>query len=73
MSTTSLYKREYLPGYTGHVPKKNNVFGCTAGDINRILIQKGDYKPSNYDVDMAVGKPQYVQRTFYSKPPLQDN
>ena len=50
------YKKEYLPGYTGHVPKKNDIFGCTAGDINKILTHKA-YKPSNYDVDIAVGKP----------------
>lgn len=65
------YNKEYLPGYTGHVPKKNEVFGCTAGDINKI-ITKTAYKPSNYDVDISVGKPQFAQRDFYSKPPQQD-
>jgi hypothetical protein len=67
-----IYKKEYLPGYTGHVPKKNDIFGCTAGDINRIITGTG-YKPSNFDVDIAVGRnPAYAQRTFYSKPPLKD-
>ena len=65
------YKKEYLPGYTGHVPKKNEVYGCTAGDINKIITNTG-YKPSNYDVDIAVGKPQYGKRDFYSNPPSQD-
>lgn len=65
------YQKDYLPGYTGHVPKKNHIFGCTAGDINKIITNRG-YKPSNYDVDIAVGKPQYAQRTFYSKPPETD-
>jgi len=51
------YKKEYLPGYTGHVPKKNDLFGVTAGDANQILISpkgtdkffSGDLvvKPSN--------------------------
>jgi len=50
------YDREYLPGYTGHVPKKNEIFGCTAGDINRIISNKGA-KPSEYDVEVAVSKP----------------
>ncbi len=50
------YTKEYLPGYTGHVPRKNDVYGCTSGDINRIVTGTG-YKPSNYDVDIAVGKP----------------
>lgn len=31
------FRKEYLPGYTGHVPKKNEIFGCTTGDINRII------------------------------------
>ena len=65
------YKKEYLPGYTGHAPKKNEVYGCTAGDINRIIMGAGS-KPSNYDVDVAVGKPSYAQREFYSKPPAVD-
>jgi hypothetical protein len=47
-----------LPGYTGHVPKKNEVYGCTAGDINR-LITKEAQKPSKYDIDVAVSKPTY--------------
>ena len=35
------FKKEYLPGYTGHVPAKNDMFGMTAGDINRIIIDNG--------------------------------
>lgn len=63
------YRKEYLPGYTGHVPKKNDIFGCTAGDINRIITKTG-YKASNYDVDIAVNSnPAHALRTFYSKPP----
>jgi len=59
------YNKHYLPGYTGHVPKKNEIFGCTAGDINKIITDTG-YKPSNFDVDISVGKPQFAQREFYS-------
>ena len=33
------YRKEYLPGYTGHVPYKNDIFGMTAGDINKQLIR----------------------------------
>lgn len=33
------YRKEYLPGYTGHVPKKNDIYGCTAGDINKIIAK----------------------------------
>ena len=35
------YKKEYLPGYTGHVPKKNDMFGLTAGEVNRVLVSRG--------------------------------
>ena len=59
MATDIDYKKEYLPGYTGHVPKKNEIFGCTAGDINRI-ITKVAYKPSNYDVDVGQNQAQYA-------------
>jgi hypothetical protein len=37
------FKKEYLPGYTGHVPKKMDIFGLTAGEINRTLITPGGY------------------------------
>lgn len=47
------------------------MFGCTAGDINRIIMGK-DGKPSNYDIDVAVGKPSYATREMYSKPPAVD-
>ena len=66
-----VFKKEYLPGYTGHVPKKNDIFGCTAGDINRILTRQA-YKSSNYDVDIAQQPVMHAQRTFYSKPPEKD-
>jgi hypothetical protein len=62
------YKKEYLPGYTGHVPQKNNIFGCTAGDINKIVAEK-IVKPSNLDIDNATENANLPQRTFYSRPP----
>jgi hypothetical protein len=71
MSSEVEYKKQYLPGYTGHVPRKNDVYGCTAGDINRIITKTG-YKPSNYDVEVAASKPQFAQRDLYSNPPAQD-
>jgi len=51
-----VYKKEYLPGYTGHAPRKNEIYGLTAGDINKIITNTA-HKPSNYDVDIATGKP----------------
>ncbi len=31
LATPTDYTKEYLPGYTGHVPSKNERFGATAG------------------------------------------
>lgn len=42
--TASDYGKEYLPGYTGHVPSKNERFGATAGQIKReILADSGKH------------------------------
>ena len=35
------WAREYLPGYTGHVPTKNDFCGKTAGSINREINLAG--------------------------------
>ena len=32
------YTKEYLPGYTGHVPQKDELFGMTTGEVNRFII-----------------------------------
>lgn len=31
LATPTEYAKEYLPGYTGHVPSKNERFGASAG------------------------------------------
>jgi len=36
-----MWGREYLPGYTGHVPLKNDLFGKTAGHINKEICVSG--------------------------------
>jgi len=44
LATPSLYSKEYLPGYTGHVPSKNERFGSTIGQIKReILTDSGKH------------------------------
>lgn len=41
---TSFYNKDYLPGYTGHVPSKIERFGSTAGQIRReIHADKGHH------------------------------
>lgn len=32
------FNKEYMPGYTGHVPTKVDQFGMTAGDVNRAIL-----------------------------------
>lgn len=53
------FKKDYLPGYTGHVPNKQEIFGRSEGDINKILIGT-IYKPSNYDIDVFHEKPRFA-------------
>lgn len=36
-----IYRRNYLPGYTGFVPTKNDFFAMTAGKINKEIIMNG--------------------------------
>lgn len=43
-----LWNREYLPGYTGFVPTKNDLFGKTAGNINKEICIAGG-KGENLD------------------------
>lgn len=33
------YTKKYLPGYSGHVPAKNDLFGITTGTANQILVK----------------------------------
>ena len=40
-ATTRPWVREYLPGYTGHVPTKNDFCGKTSGSINREICLAG--------------------------------
>lgn len=48
MKETTPYKKEYLPGYTGFVPSKNDMFGMTAGDINRKIVDGGGSAALHY-------------------------
>ena len=49
------FNKEYLPGYTGHIPYKKEIYGCTLGDINKIVSGKPTNKVSNFDVDDHTG------------------
>lgn len=47
---TLIQRKEYLPGYTGHVSQKQNIIGCTEGEIGRQLSQKS-FKYTNADLE----------------------
>jgi hypothetical protein len=64
------YRKEYLPGYTGFVPQKKNVFGCTAGDTNRLLTNRM-VKPSLVDIENSTKTQVLTGRDFFAKTPNQ--
>ncbi len=45
LATPSDYNKEYLPGYTGHVPSKMERFGATAGQIKREILHDAGKHP----------------------------
>lgn len=45
LATASEYKKDYLPGYTGHVPSKNERFGSTTGTIKKEILADGGTHP----------------------------
>ena len=51
LATPSDYKKEYLPGYTGHVPSKNERFGATAGQIKREILADRGVHPINMAIE----------------------
>ena len=51
------FKKEYLPGYTGHVPFKKEIYGCSLGDINRIVTGKPVLKSTTFVLDERRSKP----------------
>lgn len=51
-TTPNRWVREYLPGYTGHVPTKNDFCGKTAGSINREICIAGGIQDEIYASEM---------------------
>lgn len=61
------FKREYLPGYTGHVPYKKEIYGCSLGEVNKIVLGKPVQKSHTLGDEPAEG-----HRNLYRDPPEQD-
>ncbi len=49
LATQNDHTKEQLPGYTGHVPSKNERFGVTAGKIEREILANSGKNPNIID------------------------
>lgn len=72
LATPTDYTKEYLPGYTGHVPSKNERFGATAGQIKReILADQGKHPIILDSLRERDDSKRLYSSTFV--PPIDDN
>ena len=71
LATPSEFRKQYLPGYTGHVPSKNERFGATAGQIKKeILTDSGKHPimiPRNMDESGRLYSSKFVPRIDENK------
>lgn len=37
--TATQFKKDYMPGYTGHLPTRQVRFGVTSGQMKREIVQ----------------------------------
>lgn len=72
LATPTDYNKEYLPGYTGHVPSKNERFGATAGQIKREILADSGKHPIILD---SLRERDDSKRLYASTfvPPIDDN
>lgn len=69
---TRVFNKEYLPGYTGHVPTKNDMFGMTAGDINKHIVVNGGHISYPQPMGSTYAHRFYNQSTTPSNKPNKD-
>jgi hypothetical protein len=43
--TPSIFSKDYLPGYTGHVPSKQERFGASIGHIKKEIHKDQGFHP----------------------------
>lgn len=63
-----LQKKEYVPGYTGFVARKKDVYGCTVGEVSRQLNHES-YKYTNFTADNEAQSGINRFKTYYSYKP----
>ena len=50
--TLTDFTKEYMPGYTGHVPTKNERFGNTAGMIQTDILKDKGRHATAFDANL---------------------
>jgi len=63
-----IQKKEYLPGYTGFVPKKKEIYGVTLGESSRQLNHES-FKYTNFTADNEASSGINRHKWFYSAKP----
>jgi hypothetical protein len=72
LATPSVFKKDYMPGYTGHVPTKADRFGASQGQIKReILNDRGCYKTMLANIKSR--SQNKTSSSFCSKPATLEN
>jgi hypothetical protein len=64
-----MQKKDYLPGYTGFVAHKKDVYGCTVGETSRQLNHQS-YKYTNFTADNEAQSGVNRQKNFYCSKPV---
>lgn len=64
-----MQKKDYLPGYTGFVARKKDVYGCTVGETSRQLKHES-YKYTNFTADNEAESGINRNKTHYSHKPV---
>ena len=64
-----LQKKEYLPGYTGFVAKKKDIYGVTVGECSRQLNHES-FKYTNFTADNEANSGVNRNKTLYSSKPI---
>jgi hypothetical protein len=63
-----IQKKDYLPGYTGFVARKKDVYGCTVGETSRQLKHES-FKFTNFTADNEAASGINRNKAFYSHKP----
>lgn len=63
-----LQKKDYLPGYTGFVARKKDIYGCTVGETARQLKHES-YKYTNFTADNEAESGINRHKAYYSSKP----